>query len=901
MSESSKSLYAVLGLDKSADERSVKKAYFGLVRKFPPETHPEEFKKIREAYEVLSNPQSRADYDRINTYDEYGELGGFIKSGQERMEAGDYQTAERFFHQVLAKKADLHFVRDMLGMAMLNSKRPKEALVEFEKLVDVQPANAVYWLHKGYALYNLERDDQALSCYRKARDLDGSDTRAMVAIADVLSGRKQYEEALSELQKAIDADGSVDFQDFVFFMRRLQIQLLRDRWDLAEKELESIWKILPEDEDVRKYVATRLSSIAADMFAMKKSADANKLLQWSSKLDTSRKSLGFQFPAKATLRIADLSQSARLWMEKNAKEWVFGKLQHGKWGGPILLLLLAGFSSSVLLGGLFGGRRAWPTATAALMLIWSVLATLFLGWTIAKVIRAKRSPYGAYTTIHPLHLLQIAIDKVTVWPLVNLQDVSLTHHMTNGIYSYTAVRMDFTGTVCSLTINGQQAAVDWANQLLGQRRRVLELMSMGLLDAEEGYDIVPPTELAKQKRPKTESAEREEKRDKKFYSIFATAGLALGVIAIPYNRGVAERADWRMCDRHAGISSCRSYLQLHAGGKHAGEAADKIAKLYESALSGYASKQKGAKSDAVAVIGDIIEKLKTSPSQRILVTYDGSVDFSSTKAWNVTDVGGKIVPANSAFSETSNRSREGLITSSMKRAFTSMFGYDAIDIAEEGGGAYYQMKNPVTDSHAYKNSRDKGDWAPIRFVVKYHVAPSGTLYESTTDTTKKMFGILIEWTFGVYFEGDDKARYSFSTVSKPAPNISYTTSSYGDRETYPYTKMAESAFENFAQNLAANFGITITGDSGSGYGGYGGKYGKGSVGGYERQKKIDEFKTGYGGKSSYGGYSGYGGLSGSDSSYKPGGGSKLDPELQKKIDEIMKANARKNTGVVGSY
>ncbi len=872
MSDSGKTLYEVLGVDKSADERAVKKAYFALVRKFPPETHPEEFKRIREAYEVLSNPQSRADYDRINQYDEFGELGSFIKSGQERMEAGDYATAEKMFREVLNKKADLHFVRDMLGMAMLNSKRPKEALAEFERLVDVQPTNAVYWLHKGYALYNLERDDQALTCYRKARELDDNDTRPLVAIADVLTGKKQYEAALAELQKAIDADGTVDFNDFVFFMRRLQIQLLRDRWDLAEKELEAIWKILPEDEDVRKYVATRLSSIAADLFAMKKSADANKLLQWSSKLDVTRKSLSFQFPPKVTLRIADLSASAQAWLQKNATEWAFGKLQHGKWGGPIALLILAIMTSMGVLGSLFGGRNVWAGSTAFWMVVWSTLGALFLGWTVAKVLRAKRSPYGAYTTIHPLHLMQVAIDEVTVWPLVNLQDVSLTHHMTNGIYSYTAVRMDFSGTICNLTINGQQASVDWANQLLGQRRRVLELMSMGLLDAEEGYDIVPPTELATKTRPKTESAQAEEKRTKKFYSIFATAGLALGVIAIPYNRTAAERNDWRMCERYGSLYDCRNYLQLHPTARHANDAKQRIAKHYENALSSYSSKQKGAKPDAVSVIGDIIEKLKTSPSQRIKVTYEGSVDFSATKTWDLKDVGGKIVPADSAFSDTSNRSREGSITSSMKRAFTGMFGTDAIDIDDERGSAY-------SYSYSYSRGRnDKQQWAPIRFVVKYRVAPSGTLYESTTDTTKKMFGIMIDWTFSVFFEGEDQARYSFSTVSKPAPNISYTTSSYGDRDTYPYTKMAESAFENFAQNLAANFGITISGDSGSSYGGYGyGKYGSKS----------------YGGTSGYSGYSGYNGYN----SYNK---SQIDPELQRKLDDIIKRNAAKNKGTGGN-
>src|SRR5690242_10665580 len=121
--------YEVLGVDKAADERAIKKAYFALVRKYPPETHPEEFKKIREAYEVLSNPVSRKDYDSVNQYDQYGpEVSARLKAGMEAMDAGDFRTAQRAFIEVLSLQPQLHFARDLLGMAYLNDKKPEDAL-----------------------------------------------------------------------------------------------------------------------------------------------------------------------------------------------------------------------------------------------------------------------------------------------------------------------------------------------------------------------------------------------------------------------------------------------------------------------------------------------------------------------------------------------------------------------------------------------------------------------------------------------------------------------------------------------------------------------------------------------------------------------------------------------------
>lgn len=55
--------YRVLGLDRRVDDGAVKRAYFQLVRQFPPEREPEKFQQIRAAYEQLRTPESRARVD----------------------------------------------------------------------------------------------------------------------------------------------------------------------------------------------------------------------------------------------------------------------------------------------------------------------------------------------------------------------------------------------------------------------------------------------------------------------------------------------------------------------------------------------------------------------------------------------------------------------------------------------------------------------------------------------------------------------------------------------------------------------------------------------------------------------------------------------------------------------
>lgn len=82
--------YEVLGIDKSADENTIKKAYRSLAKKYHPDMNPgnkeaeAKFKEVNEAYDVLSDSQKKAQYDQFGhaAFEQgggagYGGFGGF--------------------------------------------------------------------------------------------------------------------------------------------------------------------------------------------------------------------------------------------------------------------------------------------------------------------------------------------------------------------------------------------------------------------------------------------------------------------------------------------------------------------------------------------------------------------------------------------------------------------------------------------------------------------------------------------------------------------------------------------------------------------------------------------------------------------------------------------------------
>lgn len=97
---SKKDYYEILGVDKSADEAALKKAYRKLAMKYHPDRNPDnaeaeaKFKEANEAYEVLSDPQKR------QKYDQFGHAGVDPSFGGGAAGYGDFGGFEDIFSEI---------------------------------------------------------------------------------------------------------------------------------------------------------------------------------------------------------------------------------------------------------------------------------------------------------------------------------------------------------------------------------------------------------------------------------------------------------------------------------------------------------------------------------------------------------------------------------------------------------------------------------------------------------------------------------------------------------------------------------------------------------------------------------------------------------------------------------
>lgn len=154
--------YKTLGIEEGADKKEIKKAYFKAIRQYPPDKEPEQFKKIREAYEYLMKDENRERLEKLAGIEPVFQKAYLqILDYEERKE---YGLAIQCCLEVL-HISDVEEIQYLLaGLYEKNHNSGKE-VKEFESLIRKYPENLKYREGLGRAYVHREWRKKALEVF----------------------------------------------------------------------------------------------------------------------------------------------------------------------------------------------------------------------------------------------------------------------------------------------------------------------------------------------------------------------------------------------------------------------------------------------------------------------------------------------------------------------------------------------------------------------------------------------------------------------------------------------------------------------------------------------------------------------------------------------------------------
>jgi len=268
-------LYQTLNIPTQSSTEEIRRSYYRLVRKHSPEKDPERFKVIREAYETLSDPKAKQNYDSLQQHG--GEIIILLSQAEDRIGEENWTEAIRLLKHILLLSPSGDSIRNRLGLCYIHNQQWDEAIKTYQSLTQSNSDVALYWSNFGYAYKekaeSLSESDTRRSgiyqgarrCFHKSIYLESFNSQHFIAIAQTFLAEENYLEALNWAEKAVGADGKVDFQDFDALFLICIIHLRNNQVEQVTSTAERIISCLPVDEDVRNYVAAKFAVIGSEL------------------------------------------------------------------------------------------------------------------------------------------------------------------------------------------------------------------------------------------------------------------------------------------------------------------------------------------------------------------------------------------------------------------------------------------------------------------------------------------------------------------------------------------------------------------------------------------------------------------------------------------------------------
>ncbi|WP_142255389.1 J domain-containing protein [Bacillus sinesaloumensis] len=274
--------YQLLEIKTTSTDEEIKRAYFKIIKQYPVDQYPEEFKAIRIAYDTLRNAQTRKEYDMKMIHGDLVEQ--LQKEAMDAYSVDDFEKAKRLFKEVLSIVPMQTEIRNYYALSFLFSEEYNQALQQFRIVVQEEPENVTYQLNYGNALENSGREDEAIRHYKKMYIMWPDEMNPLFALVDLYLNRDEDDKALKTLDQAISSQEKTEsFHVFYYLAKRIKVSvLLRNQIELT-KSIKLCKNLLDKHESERGKMLSDLTDLALDLYDRKLYGYAKPILEFIQK------------------------------------------------------------------------------------------------------------------------------------------------------------------------------------------------------------------------------------------------------------------------------------------------------------------------------------------------------------------------------------------------------------------------------------------------------------------------------------------------------------------------------------------------------------------------------------------------------------------------------------------
>ncbi len=258
-----KNHYQILQISEKCTPAEIKKAYFKLVREYPPDRHPDQFMKIREAYEVLSNEQTRKEYDALNSLPEMVRL--YYQGGLEAMEEKDPEKAIQCLEVVVRIYPNYTVINSLLGDAYLENNNSVKAIRIFEKLVAREPGNAGYVRRLAHSYSTRGWHHKAIERYRQALALDEDNLSLWMGLTGSYLETGDMTSAIETLHEGLSVSNKKGWDNLTLYFQIIIIDLVTENHEDLNQHLQELKSKVLVDENNKTNTAWFLALIASKL------------------------------------------------------------------------------------------------------------------------------------------------------------------------------------------------------------------------------------------------------------------------------------------------------------------------------------------------------------------------------------------------------------------------------------------------------------------------------------------------------------------------------------------------------------------------------------------------------------------------------------------------------------